>query len=228
MGGICGIWWGFEKSATTRLQARWDDVRTRGDEWTRLQKEHERLIHLKSLAIEARRLAGTRGTLVAVNPGESSAEPPGSLKTGTWAPSTDWRNCGRSSPESAVETALWAASGGDLNTLKESLYLGDEARSKAEAILANLPDDARRQYASPEDLLALIVAGNVPLDSALIVARQQNEADDVTEYVRLRDSQGRTRQVFLSLRKGQDGWRLSVPANTLAPIAKVAADSPPP
>lgn len=76
--------------------------------------------------------------------------------------------------------------------------------------------------------MALIVAGNIPLDSALLAARQQNGANDVTEYLRLKDAQGQSRQVFLSLRNGPDGWRLSVPANTLEPLAKGAGDTPNP
>jgi hypothetical protein len=47
--------------------------------------------------------------------------------------------------------------------------------------------------------MALLVAGNVPLDSAQVVAKQINQDGQVIEYLRLKDSDGRTRPVFLTL-----------------------------
>ncbi len=221
LGAICGIWWGVEKNVTMRLQAQLKGLRDQGNELTKLHKEHDRLVHLESQATDSLQLAGVYSSFNKEEPSNLSATALGSLKPGIWAPANEWKDCGRASPESAIETVLWAASGGNLDSLKASLYFGNEARSKAETVLADLPEGTRRQYATPEDLLALIVAGSVPLDSALLVARQQNGTNDVTEYLRLKDSQGRSRQVFLSLRNGPDGWRLSVPANTLEAIARI-------
>jgi hypothetical protein len=147
------------------------------------------------------------------------------MKPGVWAAANEWKDCGRATPESATETMLWAASGGNLEALKASLYFGDETRSRAESVLAMLPESSREKFATPEDLLSEIVAGNMPLDSALLAARQLNGANEVTEYLRLKDSQGSSRQVFLSLRNGPDGWRLSVPPNTLESIAKGTGDA---
>ena len=48
-------------------------------------------------------------------------------------------------------------------------------------------------FASPEDLLALLVAGNEPLDSTQVVAKQINQDGQVIEYLRLKNSDGRTR-----------------------------------
>ena len=68
--------------------------------------------------------------------------------------------------------------------------------------------------------MALLVAGNVPLDSAQVVAKQINQDGQVIEYLRLKDSDGRTRQVFLTLQRLSDSWRLTVPASALDPIAQ--------
>ena len=73
--------------------------------------------------------------------------------------------------------------------------------------------------------MALLVAGNVPLDSAQMVAKQINQDGQVIEYLRLKDSDGRTRQVFLTLQKLSDSWRLTVPAFALDPIAQANGDS---
>ncbi len=87
-------------------------------------------------------------------------------------------------------------------------------------MISNLQDSSRQQYASPEDLIAVVVAGNVPLDSAQVVARQQNQDGQVIEYLRLKDSNGSTRQVFLSLQKTTDGWQLTVPPSAIDLMAK--------
>jgi hypothetical protein len=115
---------------------------------------------------------------------------------------------------------LWAAAGGDLATLKDTLVLAPDAQSKAVDLLASLPAASGQPLASPEDLMALLVAGNVPLDSAQVVAKQTNQDGNVIEYVRLKDSEGRTRQVYLTLQKVSDMWKLTVPASALAQMAQ--------
>jgi len=72
--------------------------------------------------------------------------------------------------------------------------------------------------------VAVIVAGSLPLDSAQLVARQQNQDDQAIEYLRLKDSSGITRQVFLSLQKSTDGWKLIVPPSAIEPVAKDQGD----
>ena len=48
-------------------------------------------------------------------------------------PAHDWKNVGRATPAAAVETALWAAAGGELNTLAGMMYLNTEGRAKVES-----------------------------------------------------------------------------------------------
>jgi len=119
---------------------------------------------------------------------------------------------------------LWAASGGDLDVLKETLSINDETRAKAEEMLMTLPGAARSQYPTPEDLLAVVVAGNVPLDKVQLVARQQIDADHVTEYLRLKNADGITRQVYLSLDQSPDGWRLVVPSSVVEQLGSGPAN----
>ncbi len=114
---------------------------------------------------------------------------------------------------------LWAAAGGDLGALKDALALSPDARSKAAEAWTTLPK-ASQQYATPQDLAAGVVAANVPMDSAQVVARQQSREEQVTEYLRLKDSSGQTRQVYLSLQKAPDGWKLVVPVNAFDGIER--------
>jgi hypothetical protein len=222
---IAGVWWGVERNTTAQLQRRNNSLLDRTAELSRLRDEHDRLIRLQPSAEELARL---RSDIAAreqevksteENTPKYDAADGVSLLPGTWAPVSSWKNRGRITPAATVETILWAASGGDVNALKDSLYLSEGSRSKIEAILANLPESSDQRHASPEDLMALMVAGNVPLNSAQIVARQQSGDNEMTEYLRLRDVDGQTRLVYLSLIQGVNGWKLIVPSSAVEQIA---------
>lgn len=220
-----GLWWGAERSAAAQLRLQLDSLQRQTDELARLRQEHDRLLRLQPSADELARLrrAAAASDQPAPLTAESSAEatpaPWHALQPGLWAPAADWKNRGRRTPESALETMLWASAGGDLAALKETLQLDAASRTKIAALLADLPESVRQQYASPEDLLALVVAGNVPLESAQLVARQQTGDDDVIEYVRLKNPAGETRQIHLTLHRSPDGWKLQVPAATVNALA---------
>jgi hypothetical protein len=219
-----GIYWAVERHTNVQLQQQLATINDQGEEITRLHREHDRLVGLQQAEI------GT-GTVrdedhqAAPDTERYSNDQRTSLRPGTWTPAAAWKYQGQATPEAAVETMLWAATGGDLSTLKNTLALAPDTRSKAADLLASLPPAASQTYASPDDLMALLVAGNVPLDSAQVVAKQINQDGQVIEYLRLKDSDGRTRQVFLTLQKLSDSWRLTVPASALDPIAQANGSS---
>ena len=144
------------------------------------------------------------------------------LTPGDWAPAAAWQNRGRETPEGALETMLWASAGGDLGALKDVLVFDDASQALAAKVFASLSESDRQHLATPSDLLAMVVAGNVPLDSALIVARQHLGESEVLEYMRLKDRSGVTRQVCLTARRLPDGWKLQVPAETVAAMVGAA------
>ena len=214
IGAVAGLLWGFERTRAAQLQTELETRRETDNELARLRREHERLLRLQPSTDELARLS--RDVVAEIAPAPSQplvkAEASvGALKPGAWALAGEWRNCGRATPQAAVETLLWASASGDLEALKGTLEFDDAARAKAVATLARLPVAARAQYGAPEDFLALMVAGNVPLDSALVVARQQFNENDAVEYLRLKRPNGATRQVGLTLRRSADGWKLRVP-----------------
>jgi hypothetical protein len=221
-----GLWWGSERSAAARFQLQLESQQRQTDELARLRQEHARLLRMQPSEADLARLrreAAAREPQALLTNEPTTVAPPATthaLQPGIWAPATAWKNCGRKTPESALETMLWASAGGDLTALKETLAFDDASRAKVAAALAGLPESSRQQYTTPEDLLALEVAGNVPLESAEFVARQQIGDDEATEYVRLKDAAGVTRQVQLTLLRGADGWKLHVPAATVDEIAQ--------
>jgi hypothetical protein len=135
-------------------------------------------------------------------------------------PSDAWRNAGYATPVAAVETALWAAAGGDTDVLMRSMILDEGAQRKAAELLAGLPVETRARYAKPEDLVAFMAAKDVPLEGARIFPVKEQEGDMRRAVVQLRNAAGSVRQVHLDLRKTGAGWRLVVPESAVERYAR--------
>lgn len=86
-----------------------------------------------------------------------------------------------------METALWAAAGGDIATLKDLLQLDGAVRAKAEEILARLPISSRAAYASAENLIAAFTTKSIPLGDAQLVWQHQPGPDEAVACVFLRN-----------------------------------------
>ena len=168
------------------------------------------------------------------------------LVFGEWLNPGALKNRGQATPTTTVETALWAAAGGDVATLPTMLHLDDTVRAKAESLLAQLPQTARAIYPSVEHLIAAFTTKAIPLGEAQLVWQHQHGPDDAVACVFIRNPDNRatppstaavpptstdkvppmappdhrTRATYISLRRGDDGWRLVVPASAVASIAK--------
>ena len=135
-------------------------------------------------------------------------------------PASAWRNVGYATPVAALETALWAAAGGDTDVLMKSIVLEDGARRQAEALLASLPKEMQARYATPEDLVAFMTAKDVPLEGARILTFEdqrdgQRQTGNPRAAVQLRNAAGSVRQVHIELRETPEGWRLVVPESAV-------------
>jgi hypothetical protein len=137
--------------------------------------------------------------------------------------SAQWRNLGRSSAPDAIETALWAAAGGEVDLLQESLLLDDSARKKAQELFDGLMPELRARYVSPEKLVAFLTAKDVPLGAAQIlkIADQKPEAmsPPALEHivtVQLQAVRSAKRTLKITARETPEGWRLVVPESAVA------------
>jgi hypothetical protein len=171
MSTISGACWAIQRNTENHLRARIAAMGVEDGTLARLRREHAKLQAL-SRANDQRPSAASdlNGSIDGGDSGASREGGP-SLRIGSWAAPGDWRPCGNATPDAAIESTLFAAAHGDVSSLKATLEFDDNAIAKAESILAELPDSSRRQYASPEDLLAVIVAGSIPLDSAQLVGK---------------------------------------------------------
>lgn len=189
-----------------------------------LRADHAALARLRN-EIEATRrrveAAGrSKGTASAAP--ESAARP--TLHDRRLAAS-EWTNAGRASPASALETALWAAASGEVDELAATLALDSGARERAGAILDSLPSTARRQYGTPERLVALLTAREIPLGDARILAETPTEAGS-TLLVQMRDAAGGGRTMTLALTTDGDAWRLHVPEKAVERFGAALAAPP--
>lgn len=129
-------------------------------------------------------------------------------------PASAWKNAGTGTPQSTLQTALWAAAAGNLGALAEMLNLDPAARAKAEALLAAQPDEIRAQYSTPERLLALLTARDMPLTSMQVTGALVQEKD-AQLVVSLPTSEQPGHLVKLTLSRQADGWRLNVPESAI-------------
>ena len=162
-------------------------------------------------------------TQAAQSPDSSGPPPGGFVAVGAL------KNLGRAVPTSALETMLWAAVQGDLDTLAGSLWLDKGARAKADAWFATLPPESQAQFGSPEKVLATLISSRVGKDLAAIgVVAQADQGPDLTLLrVRFQSAEGLQKDDRWPFRRTEDGWRMIINEKGLDSIGKLLGDKPP-
>jgi hypothetical protein len=118
--------------------------------------------------------------------------------------------------------------GGDLSVLKNLFEFDATARAKAQALLEILPEADQSPYATPENLLTLLAAREIPLVEAQWLARIDHDPDSVSELVVMRNAEGTMRQARLTFRRSETGWRLTVPPALVERMIKRTEGGVPP
>jgi hypothetical protein len=243
-----GAVWTFDRLTAVTLRTQIEAKHLQIGDRDSLQRDHERLARLQVEPEERATLERDAAELARLNR-ELAARPRATidgvtsqLKIGEWLRSATWQNRGRATPTTTVETALWAAAGGDVELLRQMIHLDETARAKAGAILAQLPASARAVYATADQLVAAFTAKSVPLGDAQLVWQHQPNPDEayVCVFIKQADVAGektaaplprgpndpptgppnvRTRATYLSLRRSDAGWQLVVPLNAVEKIA---------
>lgn len=196
-----------EQRECARLQAEHDRLSAAqpdAEEWARLRAERLRLAQAQS---EIARLTSqlAAGAAVRLSTGEVNRWPAGSS-----------RNAGCASPETTLETALWAVMEGDVGVLAQTLALEPPARARAETLLAGLPAAARAGCATPEQLVALLTMADVPVGDAELIGKMERADGDVLLRVRVKRPDGGAVTRSLAVRRQAGDWRFVVPENAVA------------
>ena len=139
-------------------------------------------------------------------------------------PADGLRNLGRATPESATETILWAAVGGEVDALSRAFEFTPTAREKANAWFAGLSENTRQQYGTPEKVIALMIAKDAAgLTGMQVLGQKEIAPDNVGVRVRFGSVDGKTKDDNLLMRRSNDGWRMVVPDNAVEKFARQLA-----
>ncbi|HEX2861785.1 MAG TPA: hypothetical protein VHN79_09095 [Lacunisphaera sp.] len=214
---------GWQRHRATELRAEIDRQRSRAAERMRAETERPRPAVAASpapdaeLMVEQAAIAQLRADLEAMQrrvreaAAVRPAPPPETLPlAGNVVAFSLWKHRGRATPEAALETALWSAVNGDTETLASLLLFDPEARNEANALFSSLPENLRREFTSPERLIAFLVAKDVPLGSATIL-NQFPTPNETRMATQIFEADGKQKVALLSLRPDDAGWRFVVP-----------------
>lgn len=155
---------------------------------------------------------------------ETRARPAERFARGQTIPAAEWKNAGSATPTAALETALWAGAGGDVEAFAKMITLIDPHTQKAaQALLDSMPEAMRKQYGTPEQLIAFLTVKDIPLGS--VTVRQSNvlagwpmgEAHQM--QVMLTQADGTQKGASLIFLNRGDGWKLVVMESTVAKYA---------
>lgn len=132
-------------------------------------------------------------------------------------------NKGRNTPEAATETALWAATGGDVETLAGSMTFNAEGRARADQWFASLSPEVRQQYGSAEKVIALLIARDAAnLTGMQVIGQKELTANDTAVRIRFA-SEGNTKDDNLVMHRTNDGWRMLLNDKAVESMAKKLA-----
>jgi hypothetical protein len=187
-------------------------ARAQAEEIAQSLAERAAVAHLQREVDALRRRAKALSEARPVAEAEPAKEPP--ALTGNVLAFNLWRNVGRTTPEASLETALWASANGDIDTLAHLLVFDADAKNEATSLFAHLPEALRREFVSPERLIAILAAKDVPLGSATIL-NQYPTPTETKLSVQIFDAEGKHKMALLSLRPDDAGWRFIVPVNAV-------------
>ena len=181
------------------------------EEQARRRTEHEAWTNL------AGEIATLRSRLEAKRPAVPASPPPAPARSLKEAARTmgEWRNVGQENPAVAFETVLWAAASGEVKELAAGLEMDNATRDKAAAIFDRLPPALQHEVGTPEQLVALLTARDVPLGSAWILGQFDMRPDETRVMAQLADPEGKKRDLLFTLREREGRWRLVVPPQVM-------------
>ena len=232
----------WQRHAAVGLRAEIARQHTAVRERAQLLAEHEQLIkeqlsveELDRLRAERTAVAGLRAEIEAmrhrVEAMARAATPEPRLSRVSLAdgviPAAEWKNAGTATPDAALESVLWSAAGGDVEALAGLLRFDAEARAKAEGMFARLPPNLQNELGTPERLVALLTAKDVPLGAAQIVGTLPLPRE-TRLTTQLTGTDGKMKTVVFSLGSDEGRWHLVVPGSVVEKYATLLPAPPVP
>lgn len=197
-------------TATLRTENQRLVAEKNSDEET-ARTEHEELVQLRA-AREAFRqrqaAAGARGQTGAANPRAANAPTP----TGTLTPGMVslemMQNVGTATPTATAQTIAWGLQHADTKTVAGLLAFDPTERQKLEAFIATLPEKSRAEYGTPEQVVALLMAGSPrPIAGVQLLSRTQPDPDTEVQIVQWQYQSGEVTQNEIKFHRDENGWK---------------------
>jgi hypothetical protein len=191
-------------------------------ELERLRADHEALLSLRA-EIEALKASAQKAATRAgpeAKSLEKSPAPGDRFTAGRRVTADEWTNAGHATPAAAFETLLWAAAGGDLETLARSLTVDPRWRTQIDAWWTQVAEATRAQYVTPERLFAALTAKDVPLGYTQVVHHAvlkpgewgtPPEAEHAIVSAWVNEAEANGKVITFILRRVDDGWRVVLP-----------------
>lgn len=228
-----GIVLGWQRHRATELRGAIAWQRAQGEERDRLKAVNESLVAAQTTAAaeidkvlaERAAVAQLRDQLAAMQsrareaasaprPAPPTPSPETPPLTGNVLAHHLWKNAGQATPAAAFETVLWASASGSIDTLATLLSFDADARTEANTLFSQLPESTKREFGSPEKLIAFLTAKDVPLGSATIL-NQFPSPTETKVLAQIFDAEGKPKESLFSLQPDGDRWRLVVPRNAV-------------
>lgn len=242
---VVAMGWQFQATAALRAELDREKIAAQADAAARAEHARLRTLQLPSgelerLAAEVAALPQARAELAALREqtqramrdvAEKNSAPKERFAVGETVQAADWRNAGTASPQTALETALWAGAGGDVETFAKTMkFINGQARQAALALLERLPEAMRASHNSPEELIAFLTVRDVPLGSVKVrqispLAGWPSPAAQM--QVTLRAADGKARDTNLLFMNPGDGWKLLVTDGVVAKYAAMLKQTEP-
>lgn len=203
---------------TTGARDELAQLRRQHDEWARAREE---------LAKIERAIAAERGEPASPLP-RAVAEDRPPLR-GPMVKNADWRDAGAASPEAALESFVWAATRGETEVVGSLLAVDAAGRQQLGEVFALLSEEARASYGSPENMLATLIAVQVPQDLSAIgpVGTLTLNNGDIALRTRTERSGAIAKDAVLTFRLTDGRWQLVVPREIAVGAVKAALRTPP-
>lgn len=244
---VVAVRWTAERSTSESLAAQLATLRARNDERVALLSERNRLRAQAPTSAELASLRASlseRDRLLREIAARTPVPSPPTLAVGEMKPWRSWQNHGQSTPGAALETALWAAAGGDVRTFASLLEIDPSTRAKISALLTRLPSVAASAYSGPEALIAAVAMKNIPLADAQLAWLHESDTDHAFLGLLLNDPEHtstppavivpgpadvpppalpdsrNSKLTFLALHRSDGAWHLLVPASAIDRVAR--------
>jgi hypothetical protein len=126
----------------------------------RLRVENERLQQEIETRVRAQRPAVDRPSETARAALEPAVRPESVAAADHAAPAKpepDYRNEGNATPQATLQTFAWACDQGDVAAVTRLIRFDEAARTRALAYMAELPEEVRKRWETPEMMAAMLL-----------------------------------------------------------------------